>query len=280
MDSPALNAVLVNEYYSLLCTLDTRLAILIFVVILVIASVPTLAVLDRIHVCQNTGIVDNGVLWNVECWSWWQNLLQCCKLLLGSEALRWENDLKVHKQVSVASMSWNRHALLLDDLHRAWGNHFARDNINLEVLSTQMLDGKGTSGQSSQKIDLGVVKQVVALSSEGIMFLFVNHENHVSRNDVWKLVSLAREHNSLASLHTWVDVNLQDFSFVADLLTFTGLASVLWRNDVSLTVTNVTGSLESLDHRTHLSGDKLHTGTVTRGTLFHVLTALTLTAGT
>ncbi|KAH3663342.1 hypothetical protein OGAPHI_005332 [Ogataea philodendri] len=143
-----------------------------------------------------------------------------------------------------------------------------------------MLDCKFSASKSGEKIDLGVIEQVLALSSEQWMFLLVNHENNVTRNDVWLLVTFSRENDSLTSLHSWIDVNLQDLSLVNDLLTLTGLTSVLWRDDVSFSVTNLTSGLESLDHRTHLSGDELHSHTVTGRTLLHVLSTFTFTGST
>lgn len=125
-----------------------------------------------------------------------------------------------------------------------------------------MLNVDCTTGQRSQKVDLGVVEQIVAFALEAWVRLLLNLELDVTWLHTRHLVSLSAEVNLGAILNTLVNVNVEDLSLDDGLLAVALLASVLIADGLSLSVAVGADSLETLDHGTHLAHHGLHTGTV------------------
>ena len=61
-----------------------------------------------------------------------------------------------------------------------WRNDLARENLNIEPPVVQMLDVDGASGKSCDKIDLGVVEEIIVLPLESGVGLLLNLEDDVA----------------------------------------------------------------------------------------------------
>lgn len=260
-------------------TLDTRTGagalLLVGVVCISSTAVAVLVWVDDGQVTLvNFGTLRDGVLV-----SWRQDALQLLQLVFGSEVGIWELNVELDEQVTSVRRSEDWHTLLLNDTGSTWGNHLTWDDRELDVVTGNVLERDVTTSQGSQQVNLTLVVQVSILSLELGVWLFVNNENNVTWGNTWLLVTFTGEDDSLAVLHTWINVDLQDLTLSSGLLTLTGGTSVLWIANITSTLTDVTHGLESLNHWAHLSSDKLHTLTVTRATLLN-LALFTTTAVT
>jgi hypothetical protein len=144
---------------------------------------------------------------------------------------------------------------------------FTGQDVDLQPALVKVLNVKSTSSQRGQKVDLSLVVQVVTLTLKAGVGLLLNHEHDVSRNDIRTLVTLTVEGDLLSVLHSLVDGDVENLALVDGLLAIALLATVLVLNNLALSVTVGTHGLESLDHGSHLAHHRLHTGTVTSGTL-------------
>lgn len=145
-----------------------------------------------------------------------------------------------------------------------------------------MLDVNGAASKSGQKVDLGLVEQIVVLALEAGVGLLLNLKDNITRHDTGHLVTLAAELNLVAVAHTLVDVDVQHLALNNGLLAVTLLAAVLIADDLTLAIAVGADSLEALDHRTHLAHHGLHTATIAARALLDgaVLATAALTAGT
>lgn len=128
-----------------------------------------------------------------------------------------------------------------------------------------MLDKDGTTSKCGQKINFGMVEEVVVLALEPRMWLLLDLELNVTRQYPWHLISFSTEVNLMPALHAPVHVDMQDLALNDRLLAEAFLAPISIPNDLSFTLTLWANGLKSLDHRTHLSHHGLHTSTVAAG---------------
>lgn len=112
-----------------------------------------------------------------------------------------------------------------------------------------------------------MVEEVVVFASEASVRLLLDLENHVARKNTRRLVTLTTELDARAALHAPINVDVQNLAVHNSLLARATLAAILVLDDLSLSVAVRAGSLETLDHGTHLSHHSLHAVTVTTGTL-------------
>jgi len=125
-----------------------------------------------------------------------------------------------------------------------------------------VLNVDGTTSKSGQKIDLGLVEEVVALALEASVRLLLNLELNVTGLNARHLVTLTAEVDLGTALDTLVDVDVQNLALNSRLLSVALLAAVLLANNLTLSVAVGADSLEALDHGTHLAHHHLHTLTV------------------
>jgi hypothetical protein len=144
-----------------------------------------------------------------------------------------------------------------------------------------VLNVDGTTSKSGQKIDLGLVEEVVTLALEASVRLLLNLELNITRLDARHLITLAAEVNLGTALDTLVDVDVEDLALDCGLLSVALLAAVLLANNLSLSIAVGADSLEALDHGTHLAHHHLHTLTITACALLDsaLLTTATVTLG-
>jgi hypothetical protein len=132
-----------------------------------------------------------------------------------------------------------------------------------------MLNIDGPARKSSDKVDLGVVEKVVILSLESGMWLLLDLENHISRLNPRRLVTLTPELNLVSCSNTSVDVNVENLSLDDRFLAIAALALILLADEFTLSITVGADSLEALDHGTHLAHHGLHAVAITASTLFN-----------
>ena len=146
----------------------------------------------------------------------------------------------------------------------------------------KVLDVDGTTGQSSEQVDLGVVEQVVVLALEAGVGLLLNLENNITGENTRHLVTLTTELNLVPVTNTLVDVDVENLALDNGLLTAAALAAILVADYLTLTVTVRADSLETLDHGTHLAHHGLHTATLAARAVLDgtVLTTAAITAST
>lgn len=145
-------------------------------------------------------------------------------------------------------------------------DNLSRDNGNVQSMLIKMLNGKVTTGQSSEKVNLGIVEQIVTLPLESRVRLLFDNDDNITRDSTRLLVGLASKLDLLTTLHTLVDVNFKHLSFLGGLLAATGLTSVLGVHHLTSTLTLGTGLLDLLHHRAKLTEHDLDTSTLTAGT--------------
>merc|ERR1711872_721898 len=91
-------------------------------------------------------------------------------------------------------------------------------------------------------------KQVVSFPRELIMFQLLQNDYHISRFYARLLVAFSSECYFLLVSHSLINLNLQNFAFFRDLLSFTFLASILGIYYFTFSLTLWTGSLRLLYH--------------------------------
>lgn len=143
-----------------------------------------------------------------------------------------------------------------------WGDDLARSNINGKPPVVEVLDVDGATSKGSQKVDLGVVEEVVTLALEAWVRLLLNLELNITRLDARQLITLASEIDLGSALDTFVDVDVENLALDSGLLAVALLAAVLVTNVLAFSVAVWADSLEALDHWAHLAHHRLHTGTI------------------
>lgn len=81
-----------------------------------------------------------------------------------------------------------------------------------------MFNSKSTATKSSQQVDLDLYNEIVVLTLESFVRLFFNHDDNVSSLRVGRLITFAMESDCLTTLHTLVDVDLQELLLLQCLL--------------------------------------------------------------
>lgn len=157
-----------------------------------------------------------------------------------------------------------------------------RGDCNSQPPIIKVLDVDCASSKGSEQIDLGAIKEIIALSLESVVRFLLNLKLDIASEDTREMVTFATEVNLLARLHTTVNVHVQHFPLNNSLFARASLATVFLSNHLTLAVAVRTYRLEPLNHRAHLTHHRLHTTTAARrtrlyGTLF-AATAFTLRA--
>lgn len=161
-------------------------------------------------------------------------------------------------------------------------DNLARGDVHGQPPLVEMLNVNGAAGKSGQKVDLGLVEEVVVLALEARVGLLLDLKDNIARHDTGHLVTLAAELNLVAVAHTLVNVDVQHLALDNGLLAVTLLAAVLLPDDLTLTIAVRADGLEALDHGTHLAHHGLHTASVTARALLDgtVFATTALAAGT
>lgn len=141
-------------------------------------------------------------------------------------------------------------------------DNLARGDVDGQPPLVKVLNVDGAAGKSGQKVDLGLVEQVVVLALEARVGLLLDLEDNIAWHDTGHLVTLAAELDLVAVAHTLVNVNVQHLALHNGLLAVTLLAAVLLPDDLALTIAVGADSLEALDHGTHLAHHGLHTAAI------------------
>src|SRR5215471_18767277 len=95
------------------------------------------------------------------------------------------------------------------------------------------------------------------------MFFCFNDKDDIARLRIRGLICLSCKSNALTLLHSLVNMNTQYLAFIYDLFPVTFLAFILWRDNFSFSIAIRTQSLESLNHRSHLTHNNLLACTIT-----------------
>lgn len=148
-----------------------------------------------------------------------------------------------------------------------WLNALARVDLDPQDPVVQMLNVELSSSQSRQQVDLGLDDQVVPVPLEPRVLLLLDDKDDITRLDTRSLVALAGELDLVSTLHTLVDVNLEDLALLRRLLGVTRPTLVLGVHNLSGSVTFTTGLLNLLDHRSELTQVNLDTLSLTSATL-------------
>lgn len=194
-----------------------------------------------------------------------------------------ELDSELDIEMAVIVVAVGGHTFVGDDLDEVrldglTGEHGDEQDAVVEVGYGELATGKG-----GQKIDLGLVDQVVALALEALVGLLVDRDDYITRNDARSLVAFAGKRDPLAVPHALVDVDLEDLALGDDLLAHAVLAAVLVVDDLALAAAVRAGLLDLLNHGAHLAHDDTHAlataGTAGVDGALLATTALALGAG-
>ena len=172
--------------------------------------------------------------------------LGACKRLLDSlhlfcrEAIR-EDDFECNKQVSkLVGLLVVRHAVAFDCLDVIGLDDLARLVLDSDFAAIQMSKYEVNSSQGLKQGNLLLYHQVSTSSLEGLLWLFINLNDYISRLDVWVLIGLSMENLLFSIRSAFVNSNLKDFLLFDDLLSFAGLTFVLLIDHLSLTLAFIT----------------------------------------
>ena len=99
-----------------------------------------------------------------------------------------------------------------------------------------MFNAKLTTCQRSDKINFSLIEKVVSFSLEARVLFCFNDKYDIAGNRVRRLICFPSKRNPLTLLHTFVDMNVQDFTFICDLLPITFLALVLCRDNLTFPI--------------------------------------------
>lgn len=142
-------------------------------------------------------------------------------------------------------------------------NGLTRQDVDGEPSVVEVLNVNSATSQSSNELNVTVVKEVVLTAGEASMGLLLNLKNDITGLNTRCLVALASELDLSAASDTLVDVDVEDLAVDGGLLSVTLLAAILILDDLTLSVTVRADSLEALDHGAHLAHHGLHTVAIT-----------------
>ena len=108
------------------------------------------------------------------------------------------------------------------------------------------------TSECCKKIDFRVEEQIVVLSLEARMWFLFDFELNISREHPGHLVSFASEINFVASLDTFVDMNMKDLALDDGLFPCATFASIFIPDDFALSLAVGADGLKTLDHGSHL----------------------------
>lgn len=146
-------------------------------------------------------------------------------------------------------------------------NDLSRENLNAQPPVIKMLYKDDSTRQSCDKIDLGMVEEVILLPLESCVWLLLNLEDNIPWLYAWCLIALASELDLVSCANASVDVNVKHLPLDSSFLAVATFTLVLLPDDLSLSITVRADSLEPLDHGTHLPHHGLHTVPITSGAL-------------
>lgn len=160
-------------------------------------------------------------------------------------------------------------------------NSLSSQNINAQPAVIEVLDVDGASSESSDQVDVALVKKIVVSASETSVWLLLNFENNIAGLYARRLVTLAAELDLGAATNTSVDMDVEDLAIDDGLLASALLAAILVLDLLTLAVTVGADSLETLNHGTHLAHHGLHTVAITSSASLDgaLLTTKTLALG-
>mmetsp|Transcript_28089 Transcript_28089/g.48081 ORF Transcript_28089/g.48081 Transcript_28089/m.48081 type:complete len:452 (-) Transcript_28089:67-1422(-) len=203
-----------------------------------------------------------------------QDLLELADHVRGQ--CRRKDDTEVHKETPlVEDVAVLGHALAADNLHAVVLGHLAGGHFNLQHAVVEVSDGAGETTQRLRERHVHHHHQVGALALEGFVLLLLHHDDHIAGKRAGHLVGLAGKLDFLSVAHALLNVHLQDLSVLVHLAALAGLALVLLRNRLALTLAGATRGLHLLHHTgANLAKGHLHTATTTiRASLFATLLA-------
>jgi hypothetical protein len=126
-----------------------------------------------------------------------------------------------------------------------------------------VLDKDGATSQCSDKVDLGVVKEVVVPPFKARVRFLLNLKDDVTSKDAGGLITLAAELDLGAALDAAINVHVKDLAIHDRLLAEALLAAILLLHNLAFTAAIRAYRLEPLDHGTHLAHHCFHTVTIT-----------------
>lgn len=195
-----------------------------------------------------------------------EDRLKLGNVLGGSKSGIREDDLKLNVHVTIVVVAVLGHALAFNDLDGTRRDNLTGNDLDNKNFAIEVLDSKLSTSQGSEQVKLDLGVQVIASANKALVGLLINDKDDITGDDAGALVTLSVESNLLVVDHTLVDVDFKNLALLNSLLTVAALASVLGVDDLTLSLTVLTDSLESLDHGSHLSSDESHTLTLTGGT--------------
>jgi hypothetical protein len=120
----------------------------------------------------------------------------------------------------------------------------------------------GTTSQGGQQINLGMIEEIIVFALKSPMRFLLNLELDITRLYPRHLVTLPTEIDFVATLDTSINMDVQDLALDHGLLSTAALAPIFFPDNLTLALTVRANSLESLNHRSHLSHHRLHSNTV------------------
>merc|ERR1719158_436428 len=249
-----------------LCTLDALAAAALFVVVTVVGT----------HVLLVLGLRSCGVEVLKEARLHFLGLFNCLPLAreqalqllcnLGVQLGR-VVDVELDNEIALdEGVAMHGHALLLDHLGGAIGEHCAGLGADVQDPAIEVLDGERDAGESFLQGYLLAHKEVVALASELGVVLDFDDEDDVPRLDARCLIAFAVELDLLVVACPLVDGNFEDLALLLDLLALALLAPLAWVDHLALAAALVAGTLDLLHHaRAQLPHFDHHTMAITAG---------------
>src|SRR6266404_238578 len=115
-----------------------------------------------------------------------------------------------------------------------------------------------------EKVNLDIDDEVIVIALEPIVWLFFDDNDDIPRNHPRSLVTLAGEDDRLASLHAFVNMDLEHLLLRNHLARVAVLALIAMVDNLASSGTFITRLLQLLDHGTHLTQRNAHATTLAR----------------
>jgi hypothetical protein len=132
-----------------------------------------------------------------------------------------------------------------------------------------VLNVDGTTSQSRQEINFGVIEEIIVLALESWVWFLLNFKLNVTREHPGHLITFTSEIDLMACLDPSIYMDVQDLAFHDGFLSQASLAPVFLANRLTLALAVWTDSLESLYHRAHLPHHSLHTSAIAARASLH-----------
>mmetsp|Transcript_8954 Transcript_8954/g.14866 ORF Transcript_8954/g.14866 Transcript_8954/m.14866 type:complete len:246 (+) Transcript_8954:483-1220(+) len=140
------------------------------------------------------------------------------------------------------------HTLSLDDFHGLVLRDFTSRHLHFQDTAVQVCDGAGESAESLGQRDVHGHHQICSLPLEGLVFLLLYYNYHITWDGSRNLIGFTRKTNFLAMRHAFLYIDFQYLAVFKYLASFAGLTLIFLADRLTSPFTSTACRLHLLDH--------------------------------